>query len=182
MISIPRRFSSLVPSALRAATWPNLVIAAFFSVTGPAVAEDIGPGSAPISAADAANLFGGICAKNHADHAKAKAAAEEQSFVPSPETGTYYDSRRDVSFKFLPDEDGKAICSMVFGSQDEAQSVVLFPVMAAGVENVSFDPDDLIAMGTLPVGAQVFAEKGAYQSDTSKNTIYHVYITIPASP
>lgn len=79
-----------------------------------------------------------------------KPRARSRGLVQNARSGTCYDRKRDLSFKFMADNNGYNICWMVVGPGSEAQSVLLFPIIAAGLENVKFDPKKQVAQAPWP--------------------------------
>lgn len=77
-----------------------------------------GPGSVRLSAAQAAQAFSRVCVASLPDFATAPQRLGE-GFVQNSTTGTYYNSRLNLSFKLI---DGD--CSMVFGSSANSASVL----------------------------------------------------------
>lgn len=129
--------------------------AVLLSLPSLAAAEDIGPGNLAVSSVDATNLFASVCAENRADLASGEAKATELGFVENGDTGTYYDNTRDLSFKFMPDNEGFSVCSMVFKPKGEVLESLMFIALGAGVQDPEVDDDLHFARGTLPDGTVV---------------------------
>ncbi|MGL5009606.1 MAG: hypothetical protein ACRC6I_06955 [Paracoccaceae bacterium] len=91
---------------------------------------DIGPGAAAADAATASLLFARICADTAPSLSAARSELAALPFRQAPDTGTYFHTQLDLSFK-LRTEGGQNICSMVFGTTDDPQSAALL-LAAAG--------------------------------------------------
>lgn len=79
---------------------------------------EIGPGAAPLSIKTSTFLFQEVCVKTVRNNSGFRKALANNGFVASPTTGTYYDNKRDVSFKWITTS-GKPVCSMAFVSKEK---------------------------------------------------------------
>ncbi|UWR45530.1 hypothetical protein [Phaeobacter inhibens] len=82
------------------------------------------PGARPLDAMVSTSLFRSICVATYPNLPKAKQALAELGFAQNPTTGTYYDGKRDVSFKLGSGQSGKS-CSMVFSSKEEPSELAI---------------------------------------------------------
>ena len=108
----------------------------------PAIIE---PGSEPIDLETSTGLFKAVCLSNYPNNSKSEATLASLGFAPNMTTGTFYDGRRDVSFKLSKGRKG-SICSMVFASKDDPMRLAIaFAVSSTagdsdGNANVFVDP------------------------------------------
>lgn len=111
-----------------------------------ATADDIGPGSRQISAETAAKFLVAVCVDQFKNVRQAKRVLAANGFRPSPDTGTFYDNKRDLSFK-IGKAKGVHACSMVFTSRAKPVELATMLTVASARENakgkaaVSVDPE-----------------------------------------
>ncbi len=93
-----------------------------------------GPGDAPLSVKTSNLLFQEICVKPFRNKTKFHTALANNGFEASPTSGTFYDHKRNVSFKWIANS-GKPVCSMVFVSKEKPVELGLAFAMASAAPN-----------------------------------------------
>ena len=91
----------------------------------------LGPGARSLKGTDAALLFSSVCVEPYPSISKAQAALAQAGFRANPQTGTFYDGKRDASFKVNRVRSGTQ-CSMVFSSKDNPLQIATAMGLAGG--------------------------------------------------
>jgi hypothetical protein len=104
-----------------------------------------GPGTAPLSLKTSSLLFQEICVKPFRSKTKFQKAVGNNGFEADPETGTFYDHKRNVSFKWIANS-GKPVCSMVFVSKEKPEELGLALAIGSAAGNsgsadIQLDPN-----------------------------------------
>ncbi len=120
-----------------------VLMSGFFSSS--ASAQDLEPGTKGLGLEDTAYLFVGVCAKNYPNFRKAKKVLVQNGFQAHSKTGTFYDGKRDVSFKLTRGSSGK-VCSMVFSSKEKPEELGLLLAVGStqgtdGNAKIDVDPN-----------------------------------------
>lgn len=144
-------------------------------------AASVGPGSAAVDSEYGSMSFADICIGAYAQPEKAKAMLLERGYVQHPQTKTFFNPRRNVSFKLMPKK-----CSMVFGSKDRADMVAFsFGLAVISRESkakpaelrIAVNPDTGFATAKGPKGSTFeIAPAGSKQLG---QTMYHAVLTAP---
>lgn len=130
----------------------HILAAALLTACSPLVHEvqldtgDIRAGETLIAKETATRLFQDVCIKTAPRFHAAPSNAASHGFRVSPETGTYYDSQRNVSFRIQTQ--GRPVCSMVFGSHDRPQLLAVY--LAAATHPVAQHPKQTSRIGVDP--------------------------------
>lgn len=121
----------------------------------------VGPGSQQVDANNAMSLFKTVCIETLPQFAKAPSRIAAYPFRQSPQTGTYFHTDLDLSFKLGKMRgSGKKFCSMVFTSKEKADKLSLLMSLSAATgsstknPSIGIDPQNGASSIVLTNGAQ----------------------------
>ncbi len=112
-----------------------LVLAACVEQT--ASSGDVGPGPELADPVIASMMFSDVCVDTAPSFAGAPRVLQSLPFRQHPETGTYYHTNLNLSFKVFSDG-GRRICSIVFAT-DEAPGPTTLILAATGAGRVAIE-------------------------------------------
>ena len=91
----------------------------------PLTAQSVDPGTLPAVPADrAVALFAAICGDSLPNFDSATDRMSANGITDAAQTGTFYSSRENLSFKITDGPGAGKTCSMVFATQDDTEAFV----------------------------------------------------------
>lgn len=113
-------------------------VSALKAITRSATAN---PGSKPISAQRATQVFTELCVQQRAGFSGTEASAAANGFVQNSRTGTYYHRRENLSVKLI-----RGKCSMVFVSKVPFRTLSqAFKTLKTDGRPIQFAPDTILS-------------------------------------
>jgi len=138
----------------------------------PVGSRDTGPGPDDADGLMSAMMFGRVCVDTAPSMARARQEIASLPFVQHPETGTYYHTNVNLSFKL--GTGGDRSCSMVFGTREEAGGLAILFAATTGASSIELDPDRGSAAANLPNGGRFSFRPGTRHGGL---TFYNAYIS-----